>query len=119
MLLSDPSRFSQWLLASMVIWIAGTTSAGPIATAQTLGFRDLSYANNDNLRAPTGSKPESKAWFNDNTWCAILFNPALHATDIYKLDLTTQTWMDTGTTVDDRPTAKATRYGIKHQESYT
>ena len=35
-----------------------------------------------------------------------MFNPALHATDIYKLDLTTQTWMDTGTSVDDRPTAK-------------
>jgi len=74
--------------------------------AQTIGFRDFSYANDNGLSAPTGSKPESKLWFNDSSWWAVMFNPSLHETDIYKLDLATQKWTDTGTPVDDRPAAK-------------
>ncbi len=87
------------IFASMVV-------CSTVSAAQAGGFHDFSYANSDGLKAPTGSKPESKAWFNDGKWWAIMFNPALHGADIYKLDLTTQTWTDTGTAVDDRPTAK-------------
>ena len=94
------------MLATTAIFLVTIVSAWTNASAQTTGYHDFSFSNKDGLSAPTGSKPESKVWFNDNSWWAIMFNPALHATDIYKLDLDTQTWHDTGTEVDDRPTAK-------------
>ena len=100
-----PRRFSRRLLAVTAILIATTVGAWTGALA-AVGFHDFSFANGDGLTAPTGSKPESKAWFNDNDWWAVMFNPTLHGTDIYKLDLATQRWTDTGTPVDDRPTAK-------------
>ena len=102
----DPSSFSWFFSVTTAILIAGIIGTWNSAAAQTVGFHDFSYANSDSLTAPTGSKPESKLWFNDNSWWAIMFNPALHATEIYTLDLATQTWTDTGTEVDDRPTAK-------------
>jgi len=100
-----PRRFSRRLLAITALLITTTVGAWTAALA-AVGFHDFSFANSDGLTAPTGSKPESKAWFNDNSWWAVMFNPTLHGTDIYKLDLATQRWIDTGTPVDDRPTAK-------------
>jgi hypothetical protein len=100
-----PRRFSRRLLAVTAILITTTVGAWTAALA-AVGFHDFSFANSDGLTAPTGSKPESKAWFNDNSWWAVMFNPNLHGTDIYKLDLAVQRWIDTGTPVDDRPTAK-------------
>ncbi len=103
---NDLGGSSRWMLATTAIFLVTIVSAWTNAFAQAGGYRDFSYSNKDSLTAPTGSKPESKIWFNDNSWWAILFNSALHATDIYKLDLDTQTWHDTGTEVDDRPAAK-------------
>ena len=103
---NDLGGSSRWMLAATAIFLVTIVSAWTNAFAQAGGYRDFSYSNKDSLTAPTGSKPESKIWFNDNSWWAILFNSALHATDIYKLDLDTQTWHDTGTEVDDRPAAK-------------
>jgi hypothetical protein len=101
-----PYRASRRLLAITAILITTTVGAWTAAVA-AVGFHDFSFANSDGLTTPTGSKPESKAWFNDNGWWAVMFNLTLHGTDIYKLDPATQRWTDTGTPVDDRPTAKA------------
>jgi hypothetical protein len=103
---NDLGGLSRWMLATTTIFLVTIVSAWTSASAQTVGYHDFSYSNKDSLTAPTGSKPESKVWFNDDTWWAIMFNPSLHATDIYKLNSDTQTWTDTGTPVDDRPTAK-------------
>jgi len=93
-----------WLKVAAIVVLAATAVS---AAAQTIGYHDFSYANTDTLTAPTESKPESKLWFNDGIWWAVMFNPALHGTDIYRLDSATQTWTDTGTAVDDRATTKA------------
>ncbi len=103
---TDFKKFSWRLLAATAIFVATILGAWASASAQTIGYRDFSFSNKDSLTAPTGSKPESKVWFNDNTWWAVMFNPSLHGTDIYKLSSDNQTWSDTGTPVDDRPTAK-------------
>jgi hypothetical protein len=103
----DPTTRSRLPAATIVILTMVVAVAWASAAAQTVGFRDFSYANSNGLSAPTGSKPESKLWFNDNSWWAVMFNFSLHATDIYKLDLANQKWTDTGTTVDDRPAAKS------------
>jgi hypothetical protein len=101
----NPFRFLPRLAGLTAILITTTVGAWTAALA-AVGFHDFSFANSDGLTAPTGSKPESKAWFNDNSWWAVMFNPTLHGTDIYKLDLATQRWTDTGTPVDDRATTK-------------
>jgi PKD repeat protein len=69
------------------------------------GYRDFQFGSSCNS-TPTGEKPESKLWWNDGRWWG-----SLCATDnhyhIFRLDLGTQKWLDTGTLLDDRPTSKA------------
>jgi PKD repeat protein len=82
------------------------SSATPAAAAD-IGFRDFQFGSSCNS-TPTGEKPESKLWWNDNPpiWWG-----SLCATDnhyhIFRLNLANQTWIDTGTMLDDRPTTKA------------
>ncbi len=54
----------------------------------------------------TGEKPESKLWYHDGGWWGTLFRPAASAHRIHRLDLATQTWIDTGATVDPRPMSR-------------
>jgi PKD repeat protein len=56
---------------------------------------------------PTGSKPESKLWWNDGRWWASLYHQASTDFHIFRLDTATQTWVDTGVALDDRPTTRA------------
>jgi IPT/TIG domain len=81
----------------------------PAASAQTPvtnGYRDFSYGTTV-VSAPTGEKPESKLWWNDGLWWASLWNPTAAVYHIYQFDLPTQTWVDTGTPIDDRASSKA------------
>ncbi|HEY3227861.1 MAG TPA: PKD domain-containing protein, partial [Roseiflexaceae bacterium] len=79
-------------------------SATPAAAAD-IGFRDFQFGSSCNS-TPTGEKPESKLWWNAGIWWG-----SLCATDnhyhIFRLDLANQSWVDTGTMLDDRPTTKA------------
>src|SRR3990172_8985948 len=74
-----------------------TSLAAPVDT----GYRDFSYGTTGNA-APSGEKPESKLWWNDGVWWGSLYNDAAQAYHIYRLDLGTQAWVDTGTTLDTR-----------------
>ena len=58
---------------------------------------------------PTGSKPESKLWFNDGFWWAVMFKTIGASGDynIFKLDPATQTWSDTGVLLDGRINSRA------------
>jgi hypothetical protein len=68
------------------------------------GYADFKY--NDNANAPTGEKPQSKLWYNDGRWWADMVAPdGLHY--IYYLDIPTQTWMKTTTTLDPRTATKS------------
>ncbi len=86
--------------------------AGFIAQASTpvdTGYRDFSYPSGtggSNNRV-TGEKPESKAWYNDGRWNASLWSSTHTAYTIHWLDLTTQSWIDTGTQLDSRNDSKA------------
>jgi PKD repeat protein len=57
--------------------------------------------------APTGSKPESKLWWNDGSWWASMWDTASADFHIFKLDPGPQTWTDTGVALDDRPSTRA------------
>jgi hypothetical protein len=56
---------------------------------------------------PTGEKPESKLWWNDGFWWGSLYNPTAGEYHIYRLDMTTQDWVDTGVFLDEREESRA------------
>lgn len=57
--------------------------------------------------APTGEKPESKLWWNDNYWWGSMWNPAANQYQIYRFNLASQVWETTGTSIDNRSSTKA------------
>src|SRR5215210_3102551 len=75
------------------------------APAGDIGVQDASYAPLGG--SPTGSKPESKLWFNDGRWWASMYAPAGGAHHIFSLDRSNGTWTDTGTAIDTRENTRA------------
>jgi PKD repeat protein len=57
--------------------------------------------------AATGEKPESKLWWNDGSWWASMLHSASQTYHIFRLDRSSQTWVDTGTPIDNRPKARS------------
>jgi len=55
---------------------------------------------------PTADKPQSKLWWNDGAWWAVMFNQTANKWHIYQLSWP-DTWNDTNTVVDTRPTSRA------------
>jgi hypothetical protein len=56
---------------------------------------------------PTAAKTQSKLWFNDATWWAILFDGSSEEFHIYRYDQAKDAWSDTGTLIDRRNTSRA------------
>jgi len=56
--------------------------------------------------APTADKAQSKLWFADGTWWAVMIDPKSQTFRIHRLDWATQEWRDTGAVVDDRTFAE-------------
>ena len=69
-----------------------------------VGYRDFSFGTAPTT--PTADKPQSKLWFNDGSWWAPLFTPGSPAFRIHRLDVGTQTWVNTGTVVETRAGAR-------------
>jgi trimeric autotransporter adhesin len=76
------------------------------AAAPDVGYEGPSYAGLS-TSAPTGEKPESKLWWNDGSWWGSLFDTGTTTYRIHRLDLASQTWVNTGTLLDPRPNTKA------------
>src|SRR5919107_5780740 len=73
----------------------------PVAAAPgDIGFEGPSYTGAGS--APTGSKPESKLWYNDGFWWGDLWSASAGAFHIWRLDLGGQQWIDTGVALDNR-----------------
>jgi hypothetical protein len=98
-------RINVWRVALLgSLLVAGIVAAEPIE----VGFRGPFYPEDTGGNSrPTGEKPESKLWFNDNSWWGILWSTAGNAYHIHRLDPVTQKWVDTGTVVDDRSASRA------------
>ena len=94
-------RATSWL--GLFTLILGLVLGTPVARADTgdIGYEGASFAGSG--EAPTADKPQSKLWFNDGLWWADLFDTASGTWHIFRLDRTQQTWVDTGTLIDERP----------------
>ncbi len=69
------------------------------------GYQDGSISGASD--APSGSKPESKLWFNDGFWWGSLFDPASDTFRIYRLNQSTEAWQNVGPTLDSRTNSRA------------
>jgi len=76
-----------------------------LAANPNVGYVDFSFGSSIGAD-PTADKPQSKLWFNDGTWWAVMFHTATNTWHIYRLSWPSQ-WLDTGTLVDDRPSSRA------------
>jgi trimeric autotransporter adhesin len=83
---------------SPVAHTATTQTSVLLATAPQVGTKDQSF--NGASTAPSGSKPESKLWFNDAVWWADLWDTTSSTFHIFRLS--GSVWQDTGTVVDTR-----------------
>ena len=96
------------LLAGTVV-LAMLASALPLAVAAAdpgdIGFIGPSYAGSSG--SSSGEKPQSKLWWNDNFWWASLWDADTSDFHIHRLDLGTNTWIDTGVRLDDRAGTRA------------
>jgi PKD repeat protein len=78
--------------------VLSTPTAASAAT--TVGYQDVSYVGGPS--APSSDKPESKLWINDGIWWGDIFDTVSKTWKIFRLDPQTQTWSNTGTTLDPR-----------------
>lgn len=96
---------------------ASTGSSATIPPAASVTNTDLvieantgyigHYFGSSVAPAPTGEKPESKLWWNDNYWWGSMWNPAANQYQIYRFNLASQVWESTGTPIDNRASTKA------------
>jgi hypothetical protein len=79
---------------------ATSDATAAITASGSVGYRDQSFTGAGT--APTGSKPESKLWWNDGAWWASMWAGSGKGFHIFRLDRATQRWSDTGVQLDDR-----------------
>src|SRR3954452_7795673 len=88
-----------------IVWLCLLPPA--MARSADVGFKDFGYRDANAVQVPSDDKPQSKLWFQDGSWWGLMYSTAAQTTTIHRLDEATQTWIDTGTTVDPRPSARA------------
>jgi hypothetical protein len=90
------------VLVALALGLGGGVAG---ATTGDIGYRDGSFTGS--VKAPTSDKPQSKLWYNDGLWWADMFDPTSKTWHIFRLDRSNETWVDTGTRIDDRSNSLA------------
>jgi hypothetical protein len=91
-------------IAALAFALFGMASTAAAANPQ-FGTKDQSFTGAST--APSGSKPESKLWFNDGRWWAVMWDTASPSFRIFRADAGATTWVNTGTAVDSRGSARS------------
>jgi PKD repeat protein len=94
-------RLARAFAASLFILVF---AGAAVVAAADIGHKDFGTGGGS---AVTGSKPESKVWFNDGFWWASMQPTSSSGFFIYKLDPSTDTWASTGTSLDTRNGSRA------------
>jgi PKD repeat protein len=90
-------------VGAVVLWSSHATAAQ--AAPGDIGFEGPSTVGAQN--SPTGEKPESKLWWNDGLWWASMWSQSAAAYHIFRLNTANQSWVDTGTVLDNRAGSRA------------
>ncbi|MEA2305917.1 MAG: hypothetical protein QOH43_3197, partial [Solirubrobacteraceae bacterium] len=88
------------LAAGLVVggFAATASPADAVTPPGGIGHQDQSYAPLSG--SITGTKPESKLWYDHGAWWAVMGHGS--ELSIWRLDRGTETWIDTGTIVEAR-----------------
>lgn len=108
--LSKLRPVGRWMFLLMVVVgsMALTLLPGGGRSARAagdVGYMGPSFAGGGG--SPSGSKPESKLWWNDGFWWASLWHTGSSTFHIFRLDQGSQAWVDTGTVLDTRSGSRA------------
>ena len=92
------------VLGAVVAFLVGLGLLAVPGTATAavgdFGFVGPSFGGLNN--PPTADKPQSKLWFHDGRWWAVMWDTASVDWHIFWLNRTNNTWVDTGVRVDER-----------------
>jgi len=90
-------------LATLVVLIGLLAPVG--LAAADVGYQDQSFSGTG---TPTGTKrAESVLWWNDGSWWADMWDATSGEFHIFRLDVTSQKWIDTGVPIDTRSNTHA------------
>jgi methionine-rich copper-binding protein CopC len=106
LVLRRPSRLLRPLAVAgtALALVAGTVANSPSAKAAVgvpISYIDQTYTSTE---PPTADKPQSKLWFLDGSWWALMVGAGGSTTYIHQL-MPDHTWRNTGAVVDSRPNA--------------
>jgi hypothetical protein len=91
--------------ALMAFASVGIRPSVAIAATADVGHEDQSFSG---TTEPTSTKrAESVLWWNDGSWWASMWDTTSQDFHIFRLNLSTQTWVDTRTTLDRRANSHA------------
>jgi len=80
--------------------LIGVSTAPARAAAGDIGFEGPSYLGTS--KAASGEKSESKLWYAHGIWWAVMWDAISADWHIFRLNRTTNRWIDTGVLVDAR-----------------
>jgi PKD repeat protein len=104
-------RFAVAVASIAGLLVAATPRGVPTALgAQAeVGYRDFSYAGVTGADNVSAASVQNKLWFHDGRWFGVLFDHGSATTSagyrIFRFDMSTQTWINTGVAVDKRERA--------------
>lgn len=98
-------RASRFLVPFVLV--ALFASCGPAPAGDHEGPSFAAEPATSTPGSPTGSKPESKLWFHDGTWWAVMFDGATTDHYIFRLDAGSQRWTRTATVLDTRTSSRS------------
>jgi len=93
------------VLATWALWPLAPGAEMAYAATGDIGYVGPSSTGDGS--AATGEKPESKLWWNDGSWWAVLFDTVSQTHHIFRLDRPAEQWVDTGVIVDRRPKTRS------------
>ena len=105
----DSSRTTAlWALLLTLCCLVGAAAQGQASTPLTVGYEDFDFPSGTSGDSrPTGQKPQSKLWFNDTVWWGVLWSTSANSYRIHRLDEGAQSWVESGTSVDNRNDTKS------------
>lgn len=89
---------------STTVPVASAHGGPPANDRPPVVVRDFVFET-ANVKSPTAQKAQSKLWHTEGSWWGGFLSPVTEQVHIFRLDWATQTWLDTGTVVDERAAA--------------
>ncbi len=101
------ARIVRRMLAGTLLGLLALFIAPQLAAAANpqFGFPDGSISGASD--APSGSKPESKLWFNDGFWWGSLYDSSSGTFRVFRLNTASEAWLNVGPTLDTRTNSRA------------